>query len=179
MKSTCLLLAVSLILAIALLTSCTSSETKFEMEMSRNYDDSDPFINEKLFYVSEDTDSVDFDATFQMEGESGLLEIADNETKNVVWNKAWSDSADEEFDISLNNLDKNKEYVIRLTCTGVVQAKVVMTSENSLVRTRVKPAIPSGAQPGAKVERRINEHGHKEYSYENPDGSAGGGVELD
>jgi uncharacterized lipoprotein YehR (DUF1307 family) len=39
--------------------------------------------------------------------------------------------------------------------------------------------LPSEVQPGAKVERRINEDGNEEFSYQNPDGSAGGGVELD
>jgi MOSC domain-containing protein YiiM len=34
-------------------------------------------------------------------------------------------------------------------------------------------------QPGAHVKKYVNENGEKEISYENPDGSAGGGVELD
>ncbi len=141
-KTTCSASAICIIavLTLALLTSCTSSKaTTFEMEITRSYDDSDPFVNEQLFYVSDDIESVDFDVTFQMEGESGLLEIADNETKTVVWNKAWNDSADDEFNISLNNLDKEKEYVIRLTCTGIEHAKVVMTSECSLIKEREKP----------------------------------------
>ncbi len=42
-----------------------------------------------------------------------------------------------------------------------------------------KDVLSPEVQSGAKVERRVNENGHEEFSYENPDGSAGGGVELD
>lgn len=39
-------------------------------------------------------------------------------------------------------------------------------------------ASPEGMQPGAKVENYITPEGNKGYSYTNPDGSGGGGVEL-
>ena len=36
-----------------------------------------------------------------------------------------------------------------------------------------------GAQPGAITWEHVNPDGSKEYHYQNPDGSAGGGIELD
>ncbi len=34
-------------------------------------------------------------------------------------------------------------------------------------------------QPGANVQQFVNEEGQKEMHYQNPDGSGGGGVEID
>jgi hypothetical protein len=120
-----------------------TAATVIKMKMTSDYDDSDPFINEKLFYVTDDTDRVNFEVVFQLEAESGLLEIADNETEDVIWSKAWNESSDDKFDISLSDLDKEKEYVIRLTCTKVENAKIVMTSDNSLVKERARPLKPN------------------------------------
>lgn len=117
----------------------TTGKTVMEMELSKGYDDADPFINERLFFVTKDVDSLDFQTSFLMECESGLLEIADNETKEIIWSKAWKDKADENFKITLSNLKDEKEYVIRLTCTKVKQAKLVMTSDSSLVQERERP----------------------------------------
>ena len=143
MKRT-IVIGMILVLIIVLSTSCVgaTAPTVIEMEMTRDYSDSNPFINEKLFYVSTDIDSVDFDVDFHMEGESGLLEIADNETKEVIWNKEWSENVDDKFTISLSDLEKDKEYVIRLTCTEVENAKLVMTSDSRLVKEREKPLKP-------------------------------------
>lgn len=40
------------------------------MELDKNYDDTDPFVNEKLFCVSEDLDALAAEGTFEMDGES-------------------------------------------------------------------------------------------------------------
>jgi hypothetical protein len=114
--------------------------TVFEIEMTSSYDDSDPFINEKLFYVSEDTESVDFEAHLQMKSETCLLEIADNETKEVLievfLKERFNDSGEDKEHITLFDLDKDKEYIIRLTCTKVENVKLVMTTDSSLVKER-------------------------------------------
>ncbi len=141
------------ILMVALLSSCgniasggalgvETASTVIEMEITSSYDDTDPFINERLFFVSGESESVDFGVNFQMKGKSGLLEIADNETKEVIWENAWNDNAEEKFDISLRNLRKDMEYVIRLTCTNVEHAKLVMTSDSRLVKERERPRRP-------------------------------------
>lgn len=43
----------------------------FAMELDRNYDDTDPFVNEKLFCVSEDIGTLKAKISFRMEGKSG------------------------------------------------------------------------------------------------------------
>lgn len=40
-------------------------------------------------------------------------------------------------------------------------------------------ATIDGMQPGAKVKTSVDSSGHKVTQYQNPDGSAGGSVELD
>jgi hypothetical protein len=143
---------IALLLSILLvsLSACgdeSVAATVFEMEMTSSYDDTDPFINEKLFYVSEDVESVEFEAYLQMRSETCLLEIADNETKEVMielfFREGFNDSGEDKEYITLVDLDKDKEYVIRLTCTEVENVKLVMTSSSSLVKERERPLKPS------------------------------------
>ncbi len=116
-----------------------------EMSMNKNYDTQDPFIHEKLIYVSEDTDSLKLNVSLQFEGEGCLMEIADNETKEVIWEDSWENKANTTFPISLSNIGKDKEYVVRLTGTKVINAKAVITSDNKLVKEREKPLKPDKA----------------------------------
>lgn len=145
MKSRGIGLPFILILCIALLTACgiQTANTIIEMEMRKDYDTSDPFIHEKLIYVSDDIDSLQLNVSFQMKGESGTLEIANNQTKEVFWSDSWNENVDESiFTISLDTLKKDAEYVIRFTGAGINYAKIVITSENSLVKEREQPVKP-------------------------------------
>ena len=56
----------------------------FEMELDRYYDDTDPFVNERLFCVSEDISTLKAKISFQMDGKSGIVEIRDNETDELI-----------------------------------------------------------------------------------------------
>lgn len=134
-----------IVFAAVLCTSCgTAAGTLIEMEMSDHYDSSEPFINEKLFFVSDDIDRLDFDVSFQMEGENAKLEIADNASGEIFWSEAWSgDTEKTSFRISLNALDKEKEYVVRFIGTKIEYAKIVITSESSLVEERERPLRPA------------------------------------
>lgn len=137
------------VLTAALLASCSNASfsiataaTVMEMEITESYDDADPFVNEKLIYISDNDENINIDASFRMAAGSGLLEIADNETKEIVWSKSWKDNADERFSFSLNGLSKDKEYVVRLTCTKVKNAKLILTSDSSFVKERERPRRP-------------------------------------
>lgn len=130
---------------LAILCCCgnTTAKTIIEMELTSNYDTSDPFINEKLFYVSNDIDTLVLDTSVQIQGESGLLEIADNETDEVFWSDTWNGGIEEtKFTILLDNLDSEKEYVVRFIGTKIDYAKIVITSESSLIKEREKPQKP-------------------------------------
>lgn len=127
------------------LSGCTetTSSTLIEMELTEHYDTSDPFIHEKLFYVDEDIDVLELNVSFQMEGQSGVLEIIENETKQVAWSDTWDGDVDETtFTVSLEAIEKEKEYVIRFTGTKIKYAKIVIMSENNLVKEREKPLKP-------------------------------------
>lgn len=140
-RSLCLLLALSLLLLCACSVPGTSA-TVMEMELSANYDSSDPFINEKLFYVSEDIETLELQVTLEMDAESGLLEIADNNSGAVVWSKSWTGAVQETFDLSLEDLKTDQEYVLRFTGTKVQHAKITLLCENSLVQERERPQRP-------------------------------------
>lgn len=147
MKSNRITAYIILILILSLLSSCSNASTRviIEMELTQNYDSSDPFINERLFFVSDDVDVLNLDVSFQMEGGSGILEIADNETKEVIWSDTWKGDVDHTtFTISLENLEKEKEYVVRFTGTEINYTKIIILSESSFVKERERPKTPSG-----------------------------------
>lgn len=128
--------------ALLFLSGCgkNTARSLIEMEITDSYETSDPFVNEKLIYVSDDIDILKLNISFQMEGQEGILEIADNETDKVFWSKVWiGDTDNTRFSISLDNLEKEKEYVIRFTGTKIKYTKIVITSDNKLVKERTKP----------------------------------------
>ncbi|GAA6408325.1 DUF4624 family lipoprotein [Blautia hominis] len=128
--------------AMLLLLGCSKNTARslIEMELTDSYETSDPFVNEKSVYVSDDIDILKLNISFQMEGQEGILEIADNETDKVFWSEVWiGDTDNTVFSISLDNLEKEKEYVIRFTGTQIKYTKIVITSDNTLVKERTKP----------------------------------------
>lgn len=140
--TTCLILF--LISAVSASCNRSTAKTIIEIELTENYDTSDPFIYEKLIYVSDDINILDLDISIQIKGKRSSLEIADNETGQVFWSKEWNGNVDKtNFTISLDTLEKDKEYVIRFTGTKINYAKVVVTSENKLVKEREKPLRPN------------------------------------
>lgn len=113
------------------------------MELSGNYDDTEPFIHEMLFCVADDMDTLVLNASFQMDGESGLVEIADNETGRVLWSRAWSGTVSKtNFTIPLSDLSKESECLIRFTGTKIDRVKITITSESSLFKERERPQKP-------------------------------------
>lgn len=113
---------------------------KIEMEMTKDYDDTDPFVNESLFNVTENIDSLDLAVTFTMEGDSGILEIADNNTKAVLWSDQWDENIENStFTVPLTSLEKDGEYVVRLTGTKIEYAKVLVTCDSDLIEKRDRP----------------------------------------
>ncbi|MDO4274901.1 MAG: DUF4624 family lipoprotein [Eubacteriales bacterium] len=134
-----------LLCALLLLSGCTeiTSPTLIQMEMTSNYDTSDPFINEKLFYMDKNINVLELDISIQMKGENGILEIVDNETKQVLWSDTWDGDVDEtKFTVLLDTIETEKEYIIRFIGTKIEYAKVVITSKDNLVKEREKPLKP-------------------------------------
>ena len=131
------------------LTSCmnananvpdTEDKVTIEMKLDENYDDTDPFINERLFCVSEDLDTLTAEVTFEMDGESGILEVKNNKTNEVLWSETWETSVEEEaFSISLENLKKDDEYVICFTGTEINHATIEVAFDSDVVQEREGP----------------------------------------
>ena len=144
MKKLAILFA--MIISMAGLTACASAHANesdqltIEMEMDKDYDVTDPFVNARLFCVSEDLDSVTAVVSLKMDGERGSLEVKNNKTNEVLWSKAWSDDIDlEPFAISLEDLKKENEYAIYFTGTKIDNAAMEMTFESDLVKERERP----------------------------------------
>ena len=139
-----------LVLSVLLLLSgcgwggSPDSGFEIELELTKDYDDSDPFINERLFDVTEDVDILELDISLELEGDGGVLEIADNGSGEVLWSRQWKDSTEKtDFAVSLPSLKKEKEYLIRLTGTDIAYAKAVVKSDSMMVKERARPAKAS------------------------------------
>ena len=142
-----LVLCIALI-SMAALASCISSianantadGVKIEMQLNENYDDTEPFINEKLFCVSNDLENVTAKCELEMDGEKGILEIKNNKTNEILWSNTWDGAVElTTFSISLDNLKKDDEYAACFTGTGIKNTIISISFENDYVQEREKP----------------------------------------
>ena len=118
-----------------------TQKTVLEMEMNANYSNSDPFENGRLFCVSEDIETLDAEVYFQMDGERGIVEIKDRNADEVLWSNTWNENASgKTVTVSLNNLQKEKEYDVRFTGTKINHAVVKVTFESELVQEKSRPS---------------------------------------
>ena len=116
-------------------------KTVLEMEMDANYSNSDPFENGRLFCVAEDIETLDVEVYFQMDGESGIVEIKDRTAGEVLWSNTWDEKVSgDTITVSLNNLQKEKEYDVRFTGTKINHAVVKVTFESELVQEKSRPS---------------------------------------
>lgn len=140
-----------MLLSMAGLTACgnanaNASDTSdgnrmtIKMELDKDYDDTDPFVNEMLFCVSEDLDTLSADGILKMDGENIILEVKNNKTKVVLWSNVWEgNDKSEVFSISLEDLKKEDEYVVCLTGRKINYAALEITFDSSVVQERAKP----------------------------------------
>ena len=118
-----------------------SGGTTIEMALDENYDVSDPFVNARLFCASEDIDVLNSEISFEMDGESAILEIKDNKTEETLWSNTWQKSIDKDtIAVSLNNIQKEKEYAIWFTGTKIKHAVIKVTFKSAFVQEREKPS---------------------------------------
>ena len=118
-----------------------TQKTVLEMEMNANYSNSDPFENGRLFCVSEDIETLDAEVYFQMDGERGIVEIKDRNSDEVLWSNTWDENVNgDTLYVSLNNLQNEKEYVVRFTGTKINHAVVKVSFESELVQEKSRPS---------------------------------------
>lgn len=143
------------ILCFFALTACQPSDEKqagaanhketdttiIEMTLDKNYDDADPFINARLFRVADELDTLSAKVSLQMDGETGLVEIKEHATEEVLWSKTWTGSVDHEnIAISLEHLNKENDYAICFTGTKINKAIISVTFEPGTVHEQEQPS---------------------------------------
>ena len=139
-----------ILVTMAALTACTNTavnsdtanatNTIIEMALDEGYDDIDPFIDERLFCVSDNLDTLIAQGNLEMDGENGILEVKNNKTKEVLWSSTWEGNVPSEaFSISLENLKKEDEYVVCFTGTRINHATIEIAFESDFVQEREKP----------------------------------------
>ena len=75
------------------------------------------------------------------DGESGIVEIKDRNSDEVLWSNTWNEKVSgDTVTVSLNNLQKEKEYVVRFTGTKINHAVVKVSFESELVQEKSRPS---------------------------------------
>ena len=116
------------------------NDMTIKLELDKDYDDTDPFVNEKLFCVTENLDSLIAEGTLNLVGESIVLEVKNNKTNEVLWSKIWEeDVKSEPVSISLENLKTDDEYVVCLTGIIIDYAVLEITFDSNFVQERAMP----------------------------------------
>ncbi|MCB7065050.1 MAG: DUF4624 domain-containing lipoprotein [Clostridium sp.] len=75
------------------------------------------------------------------DGERGIVEIKDRNAGEVLWSNTWNENASgKTVTVSLNNLQKEKEYVVGFTGTTINHAVAKVTFESELVQEKSRPS---------------------------------------
>lgn len=118
----------------------SENQTILKMELDKDYDDKEAFVNERLFCVLEDVEEVHARGVLDFAGEDLRLEIKNNKTKEILWSEAWEKHREAEiFPIILKDLSKDEEYVMTLTGKGIQSTVVSITFDNRNVQERERP----------------------------------------
>ncbi|WP_419025625.1 DUF4624 family lipoprotein [Emergencia sp.] len=136
-----------MLVIMAGLTACSNTpdlsdgnELTIKMELDQGYDDTEPFVNEKLFSVSDDMETFIAEGTLRLDGKSVILEVKNNKTKEVLWSSTWDGEVQSDtFSISLNNVKKDDEYVVCLTGRKINYAALEITFDGDFVQERERP----------------------------------------
>ena len=126
------------------LSGCENNKVQnltIEMDMDKNYDESDPFVNARLFVVKKDVDELKATISLKMDGASGTVEIKENKTGTVLWSKIWHGNMQDEINfISLMHLKNDKEYAISFTGTKIEQVQLAISFDSDSVQELEKPS---------------------------------------
>ena len=89
---------------------------------------------------------------FERSGESCLGEIADTESGRVLWHESWRGEVERETrDVALRGLEREREYVVRITGTGVDRAAVALTAHGGRIKERERPRRETRTRAAAQV----------------------------
>lgn len=102
------------------------------------YSSSDPFESRRLFCVSEDIEILDAEIYFQMDGESGIVEIKDRNFYRVIHGLLTLVAIPLQFRLIIYK--KEKEYAVRFTGTKINYALIKVTFECELVKEKSRPS---------------------------------------
>lgn len=75
-----------------------------------------------LFYAIEDIDHTEITGEIDMEAASGLLEVIDRESEEVLWTKVWDKSTVSSFTIPLEHIQKDHEYTLQFSATACIKS---------------------------------------------------------
>lgn len=107
------------------------------LSLERGYDEMLPFVNERCFYVTEDSSDVVFHLSMRCSGKAFSLEIAERDSGTVLWKQAGS--ALVMADAAISPLYADRDYVVRLVGTADGDAFVQVDSDSPVLRERVAP----------------------------------------
>lgn len=131
------------LLSLVLLGGCTIEDstptpTTLEMTIGENYSLDEPFIDARLFYVTDDM-TLELNIDCDMIVGNATVEIYERDTNKVLWKENYKGKVVHQATSLTLDVKKDVEYCIQFTGTNVKEAKVVLSTDSDNLKERAQP----------------------------------------
>ncbi len=133
-------LSAFLLIGICMLTACGNKYLGTRLEFTLEASEPSNEYKENTIYITDDTRNVTLHASLDMDCGSIAIQVIHAEDGAVVWENSYEQSGD--FDIVLEHLTADQEYLVCIQTTDTIKVHMVLTSPDNLVMDKETPDKP-------------------------------------
>lgn len=123
-----------LLVTVFAFTACSAvCEMKFSFNTSMPSNSND----EKTIYINDDMDKLELHADLKVDSGEVTIQVLDTSDEEIIWNGSYNE--DSIFKIELLALKANSEYLLKIEAVQSKNVKLIITSDNKLVKDKEKP----------------------------------------
>lgn len=133
-------LSAFLLIGICMLTACGNKYLGTRLEFTFEASEPSSEYKENAIYITEDTKNVTLHTSLDMDCGSIVIQVICAEEGSVVWENSYEQSGD--FDIVLEHLIADQEYLVCIQTTDTKKVHMVITAPDNLVKDKETPDKP-------------------------------------
>ena len=133
-------LSAFLLIGICMLAACGNKYSGTRLEFTFETNEPSNEYKENTIYITEDTKSVILHTSLDMDCGSIAIQVICVEDESVVWENSYEQSGN--FDIVLDHLIADQEYLVCIQTTDTKKVHMVLTSPDNLVKDKETPGKP-------------------------------------
>ena len=133
-------LSAFLLFGIYMLAACGNKYLGTRLEFTFEASEPSSEYKENTIYITEDTENVILHTSLDMDCGSIAIQVICVEEGSVVWENSYKQSGD--FDIILEHLIADQEYLVCIQTTDTTKVHMVLTSPDNLVKDKKTPDKP-------------------------------------